>query len=67
VGEESQIDWAYVGSIDLDGGKRALWMFVIVLSYSRAMWGELVLDLSASSVMRSLSRAASYFGGTTRA
>lgn len=66
IGEESQIDWAHVGTIDVDGGKRALWMFVIVLSHSRAMWGELVFDLSASSVVRSLSRAASYFGGTTR-
>jgi transposase len=67
IGEESQVDWAHVGTVDVPGGKRTMWLFVIVLSYSRAMWGELVYDLSAPSLNRSLVRAADYFGGTTRA
>ncbi len=66
IGEESQVDWAYVCDLDVPGGKRKLWLFVIVLSYSRAMWGEFVYDMSASSLNRSLVRAADYFGGTTR-
>lgn len=33
---------------------------------TRAIWGELVLDLSATSLRRSLVRACRYFGGATR-
>lgn len=66
VGEQSQIDWAYVGKIDCPGGPRALWLFVLVLSYSRALWGEFVFDLSVHSLVRSLVRAAIALGGVTR-
>ena len=66
VAEQSQIDWAYIGKLQFPGGTRQLWVFVIVLAYSRAMWAELVLDLSAASLRRSLLRAAAYFGGATR-
>jgi transposase len=66
IGEQSQIDWAYVGKLPVPGGERALWLFVIVLSHSRAMWGEFVLDLSVHSLCRSLVRAAKALGGVTR-
>jgi transposase len=66
IGEQAQIDWAHVGPIAVPGGSRSLWLFVIVLSWSRAMWGEFCFDLSVHSLLRSLSRAAVYFGGTTR-
>lgn len=66
IGEQAQIDWAYIGDAAVGGGKRPLWLFVIVLSWSRAMWGELVYDLTAPSVARSLVRAANVFGGVTR-
>ncbi len=66
VGEQSQIDWAYIGKVPVDGGERALWLFVLVLAYSRAMWGEFVFDLSVHSLCRSLVRAARAIGGLTR-
>ena len=66
IGEQSQIDWAHVGPREVSNGRRALWIFVIVLSWSRAMWGEFVWDLSAWSLRRSLVRAATYFRGCTR-
>jgi transposase len=66
AGEQAQIDWAHVGKVAVPGGERALWVFVIVLSYSRALWGELVFDTSVHSLSRSLIRAAAYFGGVTR-
>jgi transposase len=66
IAEQAQIDWAYVGKLPVAGGTRPLWAFVMVLSYSRALWGELVLDLSAVSLRRSLVRASSYFQGVTR-
>ena len=66
VGEQAQVDWAYVGKISVDGTVRALWLFVLVLSYSRALWGEFVIDLSVHSLCRSLVGAARAFGGLTR-
>ncbi len=66
IGEQSQIDWAFVQNVDVDGGKRPLWMFVIVLSWSRAMWAELCFGMDAACVARSLVRAGEAFGGVTR-
>lgn len=65
-GEQSQIDWGHLGRFTIDGFLRDLWFFVIVLSWSRALWAEVVLELSTASLLRSLSRAVTYFGGTTR-
>jgi transposase len=66
AGEQAQIDWAHVARMRVDGGERSLWVFVMVLSHSRAMWAELVFDMSVESLCRSLTRAAGYFGGVTR-
>lgn len=64
--EQAQIDWGYVGKVRVPGGQRALWVFVMVLAYSRALWAELCFDLSIHSLRRSLCRAALHFGGCTR-
>ena len=66
IGEQSQVDWAFVQNVDVEGGRRPLWMFVIVLSWSRAMWCELCFTMDASTVARSLVRAAQAFDGVTR-
>jgi transposase len=65
-GEQAQIDWGHVGKMKVRGGERALWVFVMVLAFSRALWAELVFDLTVYSLRRSLLRAASFFGGVTR-
>jgi transposase len=66
IGEQAQVDWAYVGKLAVPGGMRALWLFVMVLAYSRAIWAEFVIDLTVHSLTRSLVRAARAFGGSTR-
>ena len=66
IGEQSQVDWAFVQNVSVDGGQRPLWMFVIVLSWSRAMWCELCFTMDAATVARSLVRAAQAFDGVTR-
>jgi transposase len=66
IGEQAQIDWAHVGEVEVPGGRRTLWLFVMVLAWSRALWGEFVLDLGIHSLLRSLVRASSHFGGSTR-
>lgn len=65
-GEQAQLDWAYVTTLDIDGAQRKLWLFVVVLSHSRALWGEFVVDLTAAALARSLVRAALAFGGVPR-
>jgi transposase len=66
IGEQAQVDWAHVGEVDVPGGRRKLWIFVMLLSWSRALWGEFVFDLTVFSLLRSLARAAHYFGGSCR-
>lgn len=66
IGEQAQIDWAHVGTLAVPGGKRPLWVFVMMLAYSRAMWAELVFDMTVESLRRSLIRASRFFGGVTR-
>lgn len=67
IGEQAQIDWAHVGQIPVPGGgTRSLWLFVMVLAWSRAMWGEFCFDTTVHSLLRSLVRASSFFGGCTR-
>jgi transposase len=66
IGEQAQVDWAHVGQLAVAGGVRPLWVFVMLLAYSRAMWAELVFDLTVESLRRSLVRAARFFEGVTR-
>jgi transposase len=66
AGEQSQIDWAHVGRIPVPGGARPLYCFVLLLRYSRAIWAELVFEQTTVSLLRSLVRAAHFFGGVTR-
>ena len=66
AGEQAQVDWAYVGKIAVPGGERAIWLFVIVLAHSRAMWAEFVIDLTVHSLCRSLVRGAAAFRGVPR-
>lgn len=66
IGEQSQVDWAHAGKVKVPGGERPLWLFLMVLAYSRAIWGEFVLELTTQSLLRSLTRAAAWFRGVTR-
>jgi transposase len=66
IGEQAQVDWAHVGKVPVPGGLRSLWLFVMVLSWSRAMWAEFVFDTTVHSLLRSLVRAAAFFQGVTR-
>lgn len=67
IGEQAQVDWAHVGQVAVPGGgSRTLWLFVMVLAWSRAMWGEFCFDTTVHSLLRSLARAAAYFRGCAR-
>jgi transposase len=66
VGEQAQVDWAFIGEREVPGGRRGLWLFVMVLSWSRMLFAECVWDLTAASLRRSLIRAHTFFGGSPR-
>ncbi len=64
--EQAQIDWMHVAKVAVPGGERSLWLFVMVLAWSRAMWAEFVFDTTVHSLLRSLVRGMRYFGGSCR-
>ena len=66
IGEQAQIDWAHIAKVPVPGGLRSLWLFVMVLAWSRALWAEFVFDTTVHSLLRSLVRAAAFFQGTAR-
>ncbi|MGH7125299.1 MAG: Mu transposase domain-containing protein, partial [Stellaceae bacterium] len=44
----------------------SLWVFLMVLAYSRALWAELVFELTADSLCRSLVRGTTWMQGSAR-
>jgi transposase len=50
--EEAQVDWGAFGSIRIGHGVRPLSGFVMVLSYSRALWALFTVDQTLESFLR---------------
>lgn len=65
-GEQGQVDWAHFGKIAVDGAHRALSLFLMVLSYSRAIFARFTLDQSMESFLRCHVAAFENFGGAPR-
>jgi transposase len=51
-GEEAQVDWGSFGTIPIGHGTRPLSGFVMVLSYSRALFAHFTLDQTLESFLR---------------
>jgi transposase len=66
-GEQGQVDWGSFGSITIGSAKRSLSCFVMVLSWSRALFARFVLDQTLESFLRCHVAAFEAFGGTPRA
>ena len=66
IGEEAQIDWGAFGSIRIGHGVRPLSGFVMVLSYSRAVWALFTLDQTLESFLRGHVGAFDAFQGAAR-
>jgi transposase len=64
--EEAQVDWGAFGSIRIGHGTRALSGFVMVLSYSRALFAHFTLDQTLESFLRGHVQAFQVFGGSAR-
>lgn len=65
-GEQSQVDWAYVGAFKDDEGRlRKVYAFVMVLCYSRMLYVEFTLGMRIEELIRCHQNAFEYFGGWT--
>lgn len=65
-GEMAQVDWAEFGRISIGKYHRKLNLFLMVLAYSRRIFGYFFHDMSSARVLEGHTRAFSLFGGCTR-
>ena len=65
-GEQGQVDWASFGRIRIGQAERALSCFVMVLSFSRAMYARFTLDQTMESFVRGHVEAFERLGGAPR-
>ena len=64
AGEESQVDFGYVGfTIDNDGKRRKTWVFNMRLSYSRLDYFEKVYDQKVETFIQCHANAFKFFSG----
>ena len=67
-GEQAQVDWASCGEINTGRGvQRKLSLFVMVLSFSRAIFARFYLNQTSSSVASGIVQSFQYFGGIPQA
>lgn len=65
-GEQAQVDWGHFGHLQVPGGKRPLYAFVMVLSYSRQLYLRFSLSCAMPSFLRGHVESFSFFGGVPR-
>lgn len=65
-GEQAQVDWGSFGQMRVGSTSRPLSCFVMVLSWSRAMFVDFSLDQRLDTFMRMHERAFAFFGGIPR-
>jgi len=66
IGEEAQIDWGSFGTVRIGHGTRLLSAFVLVLSYSRAIFARFTLDHTLESFLLGHVEAFHAMGGCAR-
>jgi transposase len=65
-GEQAQVDWGHFGRIAIGRAQRQLLAFVIVLSYSRAIFLRFFLGASTENFLRGHRAAFEHWGGVPR-
>lgn len=66
AGECAQVDWGVAGYIEIDGCRRKVSYFVMVLCYSRMMYVQFTLGESQEFWLECHRNAFEYFGGVPR-
>jgi transposase len=62
-GRQAQIDWAHLGRHQLFGGETSLYLFTMVLGYSRALYAQVVTSTDIETFLALHVRAFAAFGG----
>lgn len=62
-GEQAQVDWGHLGSIDIAGVEHQLWGFTFTLGYSRMMMAEAALNQKLGTLLRMHEEAFRQLGG----
>jgi transposase len=65
-GRQAQVDWADVAPQEIDGGAGHLYVFAMVLGYSRAKYVEHTLDCKTETFIRCHLNAFAYYGGCAK-
>jgi transposase len=65
-GEQGQVDWAHFGEVAVGRARRRLSCFLIILSYSRALYLEFFFDQSMENFLRGHVRAFHAWSGLPR-
>lgn len=65
-GEQAQVDFGYFSYRTPDGFRRHLWAFVMVLSWSRAIYVEFILRADEATFLRCHLNAFERFGGVPK-
>jgi hypothetical protein len=65
-GEQAQVDWGVFGKLRVGNAERTLSCFVMVLSWSRAVYARFMLDQKLESFMRGHVEAFEAIGGVPR-
>jgi hypothetical protein len=66
IGEQGQVDWGNFGAIQIGAARRTLSCFVLVLSWSRAVYARFALDQTLESFLRGHVEAFAALGGIPR-
>ena len=65
-GEQAQVDWGHFGHLQIGRARRPLMAFVMVLSYSRAIFLRFFLDARMDSFLRGHAEAFASWDGLSR-
>lgn len=62
-GLQAQVDWAELAIVEMDGARRKLYCFTMILGYSRMRYAELTFSIDTPTLIRCHLNAFQYFGG----
>ena len=65
-GEQAQMDWGYLGEFQLDGRRRKVWCFTLVLGYSRLLSAHCTTSMDLETVLLGHQKCFEQAGGVTR-
>lgn len=63
AGQQGQVDWGHLGTLEIAGQERKLWCFTLTLGYSRMLMAAAALDQKLGTLLRMHEEAFRQLGG----